>query len=157
MGLMQLLTVGRSLRDAQYRPHRYKVVRDPLPVLGGRPGGEVGRGQAGSGARVIMSAQTVSETNAVKPAFPKGRWTLKANPFRANRPVVVRVPQSVQGELSLDNVKPVRNDLTDSDLELVPLKPAPKPPEAAVPVPAKPAAGSWWARLKGRFARRQAR
>ncbi len=153
MGLMQLLTVGRSLRDARYRPHRYKVMRDPLPVLGGRLGGEVGSGQAGPGARVIMSAQTISETNAVKPAYPKGRWTLKANPFRANRPVVVRVPQSVQGELSLDKVKPVRNDLSDSDLELVPLKPAPKQSEAVASAQAKPTEAGWWTRLKARFAR----
>jgi hypothetical protein len=30
----------------------------------------------------------------------------------------------VQGELSLDKVKPMRNDLSDSDLELVRRKPA---------------------------------
>ena len=31
-------------------------------------------------------------------------------------------PQPVQGELSLDNIKPVRNDLSDTDLEVVPLR-----------------------------------
>lgn len=31
-------------------------------------------------------------------------------------------PRPIQGELSLDNIKPVRNDLSDTDLEVVPLR-----------------------------------
>jgi hypothetical protein len=31
-------------------------------------------------------------------------------------------PRPVQGELSLDNIKPVRNDLSETDLEVVPLR-----------------------------------
>jgi hypothetical protein len=38
----------------------------------------------------------------------------------------------VQGELSLDRVKVVRNDLSDSDLEIVPAK---QPSRSAVPAP----------------------
>ena len=46
--------------------------------------------------------------------FPRGRWAL--NPFKSEKPA----PRpAIQGELSLDKVKPVRNDLCDSDLELV--------------------------------------
>jgi len=31
-------------------------------------------------------------------------------------------PRPIQGELSLDNIKPVRNDLSETDLEVVPLR-----------------------------------
>lgn len=131
MGLMQLLTVGRSLSEAREQPHRYKLKHKGLPKFGGGsrtvmgakdfeeikappPGSEVGRERSPGKP---MSNETVAE-QAVQPTrenpFPRGRWTL--NPFKsgnaAPRPVV-------QGELSLDKVKPVRNDLSDSDLELV--------------------------------------
>lgn len=65
-------------------------------------------------------------------AFPFGRWTLFGNP---NNRVPAAAPKSrpaagpVQGELLLDAVKPVRNDLNDSDLEVVPsaLQKVPEP------------------------------
>ena len=45
----------------------------------------------------------------------KNLWSLKGRkPEQAARPV--------QGELSLDNIKVVRNDLSETDLEVVPLK-----------------------------------
>jgi hypothetical protein len=41
----------------------------------------------------------------------------------------------VQGELSLDNIKVMRNDLSETDLEAVPMKARrPKPAPADVPV-----------------------
>jgi hypothetical protein len=40
----------------------------------------------------------------------------------------------VQGELSLDRIKVVRNDLSDADLEVVPAKPR-VAPAATVPAP----------------------
>jgi hypothetical protein len=52
------------------------------------------------------------------PAFPLGRWTIFQKPFfKEPKPEVTAAP--VQGELSLDSVTPVRNDLSDSDLEVV--------------------------------------
>jgi len=60
----------------------------------------------------------------------------------------------VQGELSLESVTVVRNDLSDSDLEVVPTKPVVTAPQ---PKPARPvttgsgANGSSWERLTGRF------
>ena len=52
-------------------------------------------------------------------AFPTGRWTFFKNPFsRPPKPRASEGPQ--QCELRLDAVKPVRNDLNDSDLELIP-------------------------------------
>ncbi len=55
-------------------------------------------------------------------AFPFGRWTLFGNPInRVSAPPPKSRPDTgpVQGELLLDAVKPVRNDLNDSDLEVV--------------------------------------
>jgi len=53
------------------------------------------------------------------------------NPFSAiGKPRLAGIPRlgkpAVQGELSLDRVKVVRNDLTHADLEVVPLRSGPK-------------------------------
>jgi len=57
-------------------------------------------------------------------AYPLGRWTMLSdvslfkNPFgKTPKPEVTR--QALQTELLLDAVKPVRNDLSDCDLEVV--------------------------------------
>jgi hypothetical protein len=49
----------------------------------------------------------------------------------------------VQSELSLDRVRVVRNDLSDSDVEIVPVKPA-------APVP-EPEAEKTWEKVTGRL------
>jgi hypothetical protein len=57
----------------------------------------------------------------------------------------------VQAELSLDRVKVVRNDLSDSDLEIVPAK---KPPQVPLPAPvptAEKASEGGWGRVTGRL------
>jgi len=57
-----------------------------------------------------------------------GKWLSALNPFSlkvAGKPKPVsgaRSAPAVQGELSLDKVKVVRNDLSDADLEIVPLR-----------------------------------
>src|SRR5687767_2722514 len=91
-------------------------------------------------------------------AYPLGRWTLKANPFKSStRP---RPEPVVQGELSLDKVKVIRNDLSDSDLELVAGE---KRNEAedkgnlfAVPGCAAATRLSLWAKVKARMFRAKA-
>ena len=73
---------------------------------------------------VVADPSMASASAPPKPehAFPFGRWTLFRSPF--NR-VPAATPKSksdggpVQGELLLDAVKPVRNDLSDSGLEVV--------------------------------------
>ncbi len=70
-----------------------------------------------AGALVALA----TATDASRAAYPRGRWTLFKNPFVArSSPVVPAAP--VQGELLLDLIKPIRNDLSDSDLELIPAK-----------------------------------
>ncbi len=70
-------------------------------------------------------------------AYPLGRWTLFKNPFvkRSSAPPAPVAP--VQAEMMLELVRPIRNDLSDSDLELVPAResgamrqPAPAPSPA---------------------------
>jgi hypothetical protein len=59
-----------------------------------------------------------------KHAFPLGRWTVLAtasvfrNPF-TKAPKPKQVQAAVQTEFRIDAIKPVRNDLSDCDLEIV--------------------------------------
>ena len=59
-------------------------------------------------------------------------WKDKLNPFRAPEPASLPMVNAVQTELSLDAVKVIRNDLTDADIEVVPVK------SQTVSVPDKP-------------------
>ena len=80
------------------------------------------------------------------PPVPKPRralgWMNRLNPFgshpglAAGNGIKARVP--VQAELSLDAVKVLRNDLSDADVEMVPLKSrTPRDVEVARPEPAR--------------------
>lgn len=174
MGLMQLLTVGRSLSEARDRPHRFKLLNGAMPTFGhpkGMEGKQKGEWNAEEPGTEITERKTDSEEQAMKTetaqtiektekasgmnAYPLGRWTLKGNPFKsstkpARRPVV-------QGELSLDKVKVIRNDLSDSDLELVAAgKRAQKGNVFAVPGSAETTRLSLWARVKDRLFRAKA-
>lgn len=170
MGLMNLLTVGRSLSEARNQPHRYKLMNGALPTFGNPAGPalerafEVGapapreRLEAESDRQGLETQGMKTDTIAVGTAplvTPRSGWVAKVNPFRTEKPPAPR--RAVQGELSLDKVKPVRNDLSDSDLELVT---ATQPPElgpavAKGEVAAVPAmkASRWWKRISGLFGR----
>lgn len=79
-------------------------------------------------------------------------WLKKLNPlvWWENRkpaqpePAIPRFDKApVQGELSLDNIKVVRNDLSEADVEIVPMKARPKaPPTTIVGVEAGAAAAA---------------
>ena len=91
-------------------------------------------------------------------AYPLGRWTLRVNPFKT-APKPART--GVQGELSLEKVKVVRNDLSDSDLELVALNERGK---GKARLPRTPLFGGaaevkvgFWARLRTRLFRKPAK
>ena len=70
-------------------------------------------------------------------------WTTKLNPaslWSGAAPTNQKTLPAVQTELSLDTVKVVHNDLSDADVEVVPIKSRP----AASEVPAaSPAKNSW--------------
>jgi hypothetical protein len=78
-------------------------------------------------ARSAVS-EPVAQTKVLSGA---GRWARKLNPlswFEGRKSNKIRKPASVfekepvQGELSLDRIKVVRNDLSEADLEIVPVK-----------------------------------
>lgn len=192
MGLMQLLTVGRSLGRVGDEPSRYKMTQQSLLPKFGSVNAAENRTRGVSGttnpavtradAREAKSSSAAAindrkQMNAVqselerkpapsdvapKPAFPRGRWTFFKNPFsRAPKPAAVATAP-VQSELSLDMVKPVRNDLSDSDLELVqaarrraeaPVQPVPPASVAPVVAGTEPVAaeGAAWNRIKNQF------
>ena len=82
-------------------------------------------------------------------------WFRPGNKPFADRPVGRTRPLSPErAELSLDAVKPVRNDLSESDLQIVPAKPETKPDASKLPHPrlSRPElAGLAWSRLTARF------
>jgi hypothetical protein len=70
-------------------------------------------------------------------------WTNKLNPasfWGSPMPVEPKALPAVQAELSLDTVKVVRNDLSDADVEVVPIK---SRPAASAVNTLSPAKKSW--------------
>ena len=139
---MKLLRTTNSLRAVKDQPHRYKVRTGALPTFG-NPGGPalekkfvaVVEPQVRSGGEVVsaavetqpMKTAAVAEDSGHGKPARSSRWPLPANPFKSSRPRPTAARLVVQGELSLDKVKPVRNDLSDSDLELVAAVKKPEP------------------------------
>ncbi|MDD5141140.1 MAG: hypothetical protein PHY43_12875 [Verrucomicrobiales bacterium] len=71
-------------------------------------------------------------------------WVSKLNPvslFRTAPDVVDEGMATVQAELSLEKVKVVHNDLTDADVEIVPMKSRPAPEPALADL--QPSKRSW--------------
>jgi hypothetical protein len=90
----------------------------------------VNRTKAAGPAKVTVSqaAPTASLNRmqpSAQPSAQPANWTEKWNPFRSSAPVKSAghpgVP-AVQEELSLDAVKVLHNDLSDADVEVVPVK-----------------------------------
>jgi hypothetical protein len=74
-------------------------------------------------------APVAAKTQKIPPWPPRPAratsWANKLNPisiWRGSAPVASSAPCPVQSELSLDSVKVVHNDLTDADVEVVPIK-----------------------------------
>ena len=136
MGLMNLLNAGQSLSSAQDRPHRFKLKRDALPNFGNVDGAVRVKKPVVSGlewggtvlenaplaGNEAMKTETVEQKTVKAPMVQVptlSRWLPKGNPFKSRRAPQPQPLATIQGELRLDNVKPVRNDLSESDLELV--------------------------------------
>ncbi len=83
----------------------------------------------------IERAPAISATPKSQPAQPN--WTAKLNPFLNRAPEPKNERSVVQSELSLDSIKVVHNDLTDADVEVVPMKSRPAPQDL------QPARKSW--------------
>jgi hypothetical protein len=183
MGLSKLLAVSRSVRSVTEQPARYKMTQQNLlPTFGGaktaeaqvvgevspapeappkpgsadaaattEPAGPAGDGRCEAGPD--KAASFLEATRKLRP-FSGGTWF--KNPFaRTAAPKLEKRP--VQTELSLDSVRPVRNDLSDSDVESgrapdqaggpMGIPSVPK----AVPALASAATVGLWQRLKTRL------
>jgi hypothetical protein len=142
MSLLRLLTSGKSLDGSKDSASRYQVTRQRLlpkfglkardganagggagaPGVAGRDAGEprvagTDAGAPGAMARAGAGADKVEDKVQDKGARRNllGWWQPKAA-----RPAIPNFHKPmVQGELSLDSVKVVRNDLRDSDLEIL--------------------------------------
>lgn len=93
------------------------------------------------------------------PTFPAARirkksWVSKFNPLsvwrRSRTPAPQKAQRPMQAELSLDRVKVMHNDLTDADVEIVPIKSRTMPkPETPVVPPAHN--GDSWSRFSAKI------
>jgi hypothetical protein len=183
MGLSKLLAVSRSVRSLTEEPTRYKMTQQNLlPTFGGAKSAETetedevspaaeaapqpgtadpaattaAGGSAGAGRSDVVPDNAAAFLEATKKLRPFGGVTWFKNPF-ARTAANKQENRPVQTELSLDSVRPVRNDLSDSDFELgrapgqsseaAGISTAPK----AVPTVAPVAAGGLWQRLKTRL------
>lgn len=93
-----------------------------------------------------IAAPFAAKTQKIPP-WPSGptraaSWASKLNPVSLWRdtPAPQDARQPVQSELSLDTVKVVHNDLSDADVEVVPMKSRPADPAAVpeLPPPSRP-------------------
>ena len=87
-----------------------------------------------AGGATAGKAPEMPVAAAPRPVRSAG-WAEKLNPFRATKPVAPPMVNAVQVELSLDMVKPIANDLTDADIEVVPVKSSTVAPKETSLVP----------------------
>jgi hypothetical protein len=118
-------------------PRPVQIAEDPSLNGTGRMRMEMATAKKGT----PMNEQQVGGTAAGR-AGSRGRWL--NNPF-GSRPTL---RADAKGQLTLEFVKVVRNDLSDADLELAPARPStPAPSSARNPAP-EPAAGRGTAPLE---------
>lgn len=184
MSLGRLLTAGKSLVGGQEVTSRYRMhehLRLPKFISPRNPfATEAGAAKAASHEAEVESKRPVRVASAppastdapperaVHRESPGGanrrlsQWWDRVNPFSRAASATQRVEAlnpcfskgSVQGELHLDRVRVVRNDLCDADLEIVPAKKSPAPDKRAPSVAhVGPTAStdSAWRRLSARF------
>jgi hypothetical protein len=151
MMLMKLLHTTNTLSEAKDQPHRYKVRAGGLPTFG-NPTEPAVKNFSGASAERAKAAPVQRPVKTT----PGAGWAKKLNPFAKQGAPVERT--AVQGELSLDKVRPLRNDLNDlAGTELAkPVRTAEATPEkvrnvvriGAVEVPVVKVAPVW-ARVRG--------
>jgi hypothetical protein len=138
MSLVRLLTAGKSLVGIQDSRSRYRSV-DPraMPKFGSgkKINSDVAR-ESEAKPSVAKSNADVERTPVATARKARGsgwvsQWGSKLSSLVSQKPRPTRsaIPRlngmPVQGELSLDNIKVIRNDLSDADLEVVTRKMAP--------------------------------
>ena len=138
MNLGKLLVAGRSIKSGcdkiSYRVNKnvylpkFGLAQNPFKSP---PGTEPAKPEAETIAAPIQKVVTpgAAKTQELPTLPPKPvratTWASKLNPisiWRSPAPVAQIAQGPVQSELSLDSVKVVHNDLSDADVEVVPIK-----------------------------------
>lgn len=128
MNLGKLLGVGKSFVTWRSGKAYNKNRRAYLPKFNAGNSFEPKTPESapvGGPKAVKPAAPFAQKVSIAKPGAKPTRattWTEKLNPFRAPTPVAPPTYKAVQVELSLAAVKPVSNDLSDADIEVVPVK-----------------------------------
>jgi hypothetical protein len=155
MNLVKLLSAGKTIvngcKEVSYRVNKnvylpkFDSPKNPFVSPGDKASGEAppDAGAAPAGKGITVVAAKTQKLPALSRATRATTWTDRLNPISIWRDSETQAQDArspVQGELSLDAVKVVQNDLSDADVEVVPVKSRP-PREMDVPVlpPAKEA------------------
>ena len=160
MSLMQLLTVGRSLKTVKNEPSPYKMNKEKLlPKFAVRPAGDE---EAPPGGAPKPDLARRGDGNPAAPAaadfpqpvvqgFERKRALTGWLAFRKKlRKSVPRTSVPVQTELSLEAVRVVRNDLQDLEPAKQPRGKPVKPATVARPR-TRSVAPHWWTRIQMRL------
>jgi hypothetical protein len=155
MSLGKLLVAGKSVINGRAQIAYRENARVYLPKFGPskNPFKSAPEAEAPKTA-AEMTAAPVKNEIAVKtqkmPVLseapsPAANWAGRLNPIsmlRGSRAEMKGAPLPVvQAELSLESVKVVHNDLTDADVEIVPIKS--RPAQEMAPSDSSPAKKSW--------------
>lgn len=136
MSLIQLMRFAKSLRSGRdvekaFQPAQDNLVPDftrsgprPDPVL--EEPGRTGRARSGPGLESAVGqpqggTQDPRQAQVQERGGVGGRWSSRGGVPRPS------LKADAKGQLSLEFVRVVRNDLSDADLELVPAKRAASP------------------------------
>jgi hypothetical protein len=157
MNLGKLLVAGKSIingrAEISYRANRHVY----LPKFGLVQNPFKSSSETEEPARPVAETIATPIHKAVSPVAAKTQklptlapklvrvtsWTSKLNPIsilRGPAPAAQSIQAPVQSELSLDSVKVVQNDLSDADVEVVPIKSrtASEPVVPVLPPPTRP-------------------
>ena len=136
MKLAKLLGAGKSFfggkgsvsyrEDKRVYLPKFGAAKNPFALKPAEPGGDEGGAPGKISAPVAVKVAAKTQKIYYAPTAPKPTraigWADKLNPFRAPQPAAEPMPNVVQSELSLDAVKVLHNDLSDADVEIVPVK-----------------------------------
>lgn len=136
MTLANLLAMGRSFFKGHDAPTYRATRRGFVPQFNSGKNPFAPKTAAEKKPSVQPAAAAAPVKPVVKP-MRVTKWADKLNPFRAPEPVRT-FTRAEQPELSLQTIKPVQNDLSESDIERVPAK-----SQTLQPAPVKSTASAW--------------
>jgi len=139
MNLGKLLVAGRSIKSGRdyiaYRVNKHVYLpkfgqaqnpfKSPAPAEPAGPGAETAVEPVVKKVMTPVAAKTQKIPTLAPGPVRSTSWASLLNPmsmWRGSQTDEQSTPSPVQSELSLDSVKVVHNDLSDADVEVVPIK-----------------------------------